>query len=102
MPDLSRRYRMQLFFPELEEGASWKTFDSFASPMEALRACSDCLKSVRAHLGIPYDKEPDGVYVRFRIEDAEAGSFLAWDDEAGVLRIDTKAFDPPECSVGKA
>ena len=95
-PDLRQRYRMQVFFPELNEVESWDTINSFPTPVEALRGCSECLEAVKGLLGIPCFEDLENTYVRLRIEDAKTDTMMLWDDKTGALHGHLSAFEPPD------
>jgi hypothetical protein len=90
---------MQVFFPDLDEDEDWDTINSFPSPAQALRGCSECFEAVKGLLGIPYGKDLGNDYVRLRIVDAETKTLLLWDDESGALCGDLSAFAPPDSGL---
>ena len=84
-PDLTRRFRMEVCFPEPDEPESWDTINSFATPMEALHGCSECLETVKDLLGTPLGKDLEDAYVLIRVGDARDRRLVLWEDEDGAL-----------------
>ncbi len=71
-PDLTRRYRLQVCFPEPGETERWDTINSFPTAIEALRGGSECYEAVKDLLGSDDGRELEPGYFKIRILDADS------------------------------
>lgn len=97
-PDLTRRYRLQVCFPEPGETERWDTINSFPTAIEALRGGSECYEAVKDLLGSGNGRELEPGYFKIRILDAEERRLVLWEDEAGGLIQEASAFEADERS----
>jgi hypothetical protein len=98
-PDLTRRYRLQVCFPEPGETERWDTINSFPTAIEALRGGSECYEAVKDLLGSDDGQELEPGFFQIRIFDAEEKRFVLWEDEDGRLIEEASAFNPGEGSL---
>ncbi len=101
------RYRLQVSFPEPGEEEEWETINSFPTPREALRGCSQCYDTVRDLLGLEFCKDLEPGYLRIRILDAKEQRVILWEDGSGGLAEASEAFadkdaSPPERWIGNS
>lgn len=97
-PDLTRRYQLQVCFPEPGETDHWDTIKSFPTAIEALRGASECHEAVKDLLGSDNGRELEPGYFKIRILDAEERRLVLWEDEAGGLIEEASAFEAGEIS----
>ncbi len=84
-PPALHRYWVQVCFPRSGEEEKWETINSFPTPLEALRGCSQCYDTVRDLLGIEFDKDLAPGYVNIRILDAQEQRLILWEVASGGL-----------------
>ena len=82
---LNHRFLMRVSFPEQDETEVWDSINTFQSPLEALRGCSECLETVKMLLGNDRADEAEGSYVKFQVWDAEQSVLVLWEDDNGSL-----------------
>ena len=99
-PDLRLRYLVQVCFPEPREEEEWETINSFATPLEALRGCSQSYDIVRDLLDLPFCQDMEPGFVKIRILDAEEQRVILWENETGGLVEKAEAFRPDDGSTG--
>jgi len=83
-PEL-HRYRVQVCFPVSGEEEEWETINSFLTPLEALRGCSQCYDTVRDLLGIEFNHDLAPGHVKIRILDAREQRLILWEVPSGGL-----------------
>lgn len=86
------RYRVQVSFPEPGEEEEWETINSFPTPREALRGCSQCYDTVRDLLDLPFCQDLEPGHVKIRILDSKEQRVILWEDESGGLTEVGEAF----------
>lgn len=93
-PPVDGRYQMQINFPDAEAARknSWNTVQSFETPMDALRGCSECLEVVKMLQGTEYSQQLPGQFIRLRVWDDESSKLLLWEGEKGDLQWDEEGF----------
>lgn len=92
-PDLSRRFQVEICFPEPDQPDVWDRIASLHSPSEALRRCSECLESVKDLLFAGLSREVDDRFIRIRVWDAMTDRHVLWEDEGGGLHASPYFFE---------
>lgn len=97
-PDLTRRFRTQICFPETGDPEKWETVISKDTLIEAIRSCSECLESVRylveqamAEADVNFDV--DAGFVSLRVHDNEVDSVVVWQDDSGRVCFRDDPFE---------
>lgn len=83
--DLSQRFVVQACFPESRRKQRWDAITSYATLMEALRACSECYDTVLMLFASTEELSKDPLDFRIRVWDAEKKEVLVYEDEDGAL-----------------
>jgi|GEM_PF-5147530 len=96
VPVLTRRYRLQICFPEADQREEWDTIESYHTPRESLRGCSSALETVKEMLEVPFGYDLEDDVVRFRVWDSDEETALLWEDANGSVYTNGPVFDREE------
>ena len=90
-----RRYRLMARLPDPGETESWEVIDTYDTPVEAIRGCSQCHDLIR-NLLLRHSDPAGEAYRRIRLHDGWQDRWLVWFDEgSGEVRFDPALFEGP-------